>query len=223
MLDVGCDIFKSPYSMYESRFSDLNITTVSTSSTHPDSLNLIQQQHHQHQQQQQTNDNHNHNSTNAGVIQSSTDAIGQHNNNDTSQMNNNNNLSQGIKTENQSPPNHATADDQESSRYVMEKPSICFRSLLLSRRAKFVFHFMNAMMQFDKFFEKEYHWRKTTVQLCGIDCDGHWGMLNAFSHLLRSNASGAHFRFMFVVSVQNCSSCTFLLCVAGFLYFKNAM
>lgn len=110
--DIGCDIFKSPYSMYESRFTDLNITTVSTSSSHSDSLNLIQQ-HQQHQQQQQTNDNHN--STNSGVIQSSTDAIGQHNNNDTSQMNNNN-LSQGIKTENQSPPNHATSDEQESSR-----------------------------------------------------------------------------------------------------------
>lgn len=93
--------------MYESRFTDLNITTVPTSSSHPDSLNLI------HQHQQQTNDNHN--STNSGVIQSSTDSMGQHNNNDTSHMNNNN-LNQGIKTENQSPPNHATSEEQDSSR-----------------------------------------------------------------------------------------------------------
>lgn len=110
---IGCDIFKSPYSMYESRFTDLNITTVPTSSSHPDSLNLIQQHH----QQQQTNDNHN--ATNSSVIQSSTDAIGQHNNNDTSHLNNNN-LGQGIKTENQSPPNHATSDEHESSRYDKE-------------------------------------------------------------------------------------------------------
>lgn len=91
--------------MYENRFTDLNITTVPTSTTtHPDSLNLM---HHDTTQ----------NTTNAasGVIQSSTDSVGQHNNNDHSQMNNNH-LNQGIKSENQSPSNNGATDEQDSSR-----------------------------------------------------------------------------------------------------------
>lgn len=86
----------------ESRFTDLNITAVSTSTTHTDSLNLM------------SNDNHN--SIPSGVIQSSTDNGRQHNNNDNNHMNNNH-LNDGIKTENHSPPSsNLVVDEQDSSR-----------------------------------------------------------------------------------------------------------
>lgn len=99
--EIGCDIFKSPYSMYETRFTDLNITAVSTSTNHADSPNLMS--------------NENQNSTSSIVIQSGTDNVGQHNNNDNTHMNNNH-LNHGIKTENQSPPSNGTVEKQDSSR-----------------------------------------------------------------------------------------------------------
>lgn len=89
------------YSGYmDNRYTDLNITAVPTSTTHPN-LNLIP--------------NENHSSTPENVIQSSANNTGQHNNNNNSQMNNNH-LNHGIKSENQSPPSNLTVDDQDSSR-----------------------------------------------------------------------------------------------------------
>lgn len=94
--------------MGENRYTDLNITAVSTSTAHVDSLNLMS--------------NESHNSTPTGnVIQSHADNTSQHNNNNNNQMNNNH-LSQGIKTENQSPPSsNLTVDEQDSSRYIDPK------------------------------------------------------------------------------------------------------
>ncbi|XP_055295947.1 forkhead box protein fkh-2-like isoform X2 [Sitodiplosis mosellana] len=105
-LDRACEIFKSPYSAYmtENRYTDLNITAVSTSTAHIDSLNLMP-----------TSENH---SSTPAHCQSSAENTGQHNNNNNNQMNNNH-LSHGIKTENQSPPSsNLTVDEQDSSSLV---------------------------------------------------------------------------------------------------------
>lgn len=84
------------------RYTDLNITAVSTSTAHVDSLNLMS--------------NENHNSAPSNVLQSNADNTGQHNNNNSNQMNNNHH-SHGIKTENSSPPSsNLVIDEQDSSR-----------------------------------------------------------------------------------------------------------
>lgn len=88
--------------MGENRYTDLNITAVSTSTAHVDSLNLMS--------------NENHSSAPSNVHQSNADNTGQHNNNNNNQMNNNHH-SHGIKTENSSPPSsNLVIDEQDSSR-----------------------------------------------------------------------------------------------------------
>lgn len=105
----GCDIFKTPYYM-ENRFSDLNITAVSTS-TAVDSSNLLSNE-----------SNHSHNHSHSLTIHSTNENNApqhNHNNNNNSHLHNNNNnhLNNGtsIKAEDESSPSNLIIEDQESN------------------------------------------------------------------------------------------------------------
>lgn len=109
---LGCDIFKSPYYM-ENRFTDLNITAVSTSTS--DSSNLLSNESN-------NSHSHSHSHSHSLTIHSTNENNAlqhTHNNNNNSHLNNNNNnhLNNGtsIKAEDETSPSNLIIEDQESN------------------------------------------------------------------------------------------------------------
>lgn len=109
---LGCDIFKSPYYM-ENRFTDLNITAVSTSTS--DSSNLLSNE---------SNNSHNHSHNHSLTIHSTNENNApqhNHNNNNHNHLNNNNNnnnhLNNGtsIKAEDETSSSNLIIEDQETN------------------------------------------------------------------------------------------------------------
>lgn len=105
--NLGCDIFKSPYYM-ENRFTDLNITAVSTSTS--DSSHLLSNENNNSHSHSHPLTIHSTNENNAPQHN--------HNNNNHSHLNNNNNhLNNGtsIKAEDETSSSNLIIEDQESN------------------------------------------------------------------------------------------------------------